>query len=277
MDLISAFSGARNSIVIPRPYILLIQEYDRQARAEAGRETGEVAPDWESAYILSQLVFWSFKRSNTPHKGWFYKTDEDLKKEAGITQSQVNRVKKKLQCVGLETSRKKVNPESSTQGAKTHYRINWDVFYPLLRSAIEREYGEIEQPPVVSDVSVSDEKPKRGARKKSADQGKENDPVEVWRGYVGRYLPKQWHEEVRRDVTDIERLKLTLRFASEKGWNLMNVSNILRSYRSGEALPQHDRQQSSTTQDNQAVGGAGVFVNSEWQRQQMKRLGGGVA
>lgn len=277
MSLLSAFSGQSNAIVIKLPYILLLQD-------EGGKT------DFEAAYVLDQLVFWSFRKSNTPHKGWFYKSDEELQAELRLTQSQVSRVKKKLAEYGLETMKRKVNPDKSSDGPKTHYRVNWAVLYPLLRDVIERhglvelETGDQAELPGLEAPQAA---PKRARAAKAVEStptadraaqaaAKASDPVEVWRGFAGRYMSKEWHEEIRSTCTDIGRLKATLRLSADKGWNPLNVGNILRAYKSNEAgyIPEAAEGAEEGAQERTA-GGTVATLNSSWERR--LRKGQGVA
>ena len=114
-DLVSEFSGQKNSITIPRIYIKLC------------------GGDFTTAAVLSQLVFWSAKGKRAD--GYFWKSYEDIANELcedEITAEQVRYSVKKLKvlladCFFVEVRR--------ANGMTTnHYRFEQSIFLEKLQN-----------------------------------------------------------------------------------------------------------------------------------------------
>ncbi|WP_242638478.1 hypothetical protein [Pantoea ananatis] len=105
-DIVQAMSGQKNVIVLPRPYLKFFSG-DQQAHALSA--------------VLSNLVFWS---KHGDEDGWFYKSHEELGREAGeLSEDQTERLVKKIISKYLpnvfETCSRKVNGTPIK-----HYRID---------------------------------------------------------------------------------------------------------------------------------------------------------
>jgi hypothetical protein len=84
-QVIAAYSGQHNILVVPRVLIEFIGSY-------------------EGAVLLNQMLYWSGKTSD----GWFWKTYEQWKEELALSEYQVRKMVKKFQQMGfLETKFKK--------------------------------------------------------------------------------------------------------------------------------------------------------------------------
>lgn len=114
-DLVSEFSGQKNSITIPRIYIKLC------------------GGDFTTAAVLSQLVFWSAKGKRAD--GYFWKSYEEIANELcedEITVEQVRYAVKKLKnllcdCFFVEVKR--------ANGITTnHYRFEQSIFLERLQN-----------------------------------------------------------------------------------------------------------------------------------------------
>lgn len=104
-DIVREFSGQKNTVVIQRSYIRLMNG------------------NYNHAAVLSQLIFWSGKTSR--RDGQFYKSHKELAAELDLTKEQVRHaidcIKKRLPSV-IETQLLKAN------GAPTlHYRIDSEL------------------------------------------------------------------------------------------------------------------------------------------------------
>ncbi|WP_392552894.1 hypothetical protein RHO14_03255 [Orbus wheelerorum] len=109
-NVVTQMSGQRNNISIPKPYILFCKG------------------DYNLAAILAQLVFLSGKGMR--EDGWFWKKNEELGDELGLTVDQVRYSIKKLKLLlgsSIETCKKKAFGTPTT-----HYRFNEDVLVKLL-------------------------------------------------------------------------------------------------------------------------------------------------
>lgn len=87
-----------------------------------------------SGVALSQLMYWFSKG-----KDKIYKTDKDFERETGHTQKEMMVVRKHLKKLPFLTITREGVP------AKTHYEINWDLFYSSIDqwSKLENEDGII--------------------------------------------------------------------------------------------------------------------------------------
>lgn len=119
-DLVSEFSGQKNSVSIPRIYIKLC------------------GGDFTTAAVLSQLVFWSSKGKRSD--GYFWKSYEDIANELcedEITVEQVRYAVKKLKtllcdCFFVEVRR--------ANGITTnHYRFDQLIFLEKLQNLKQRK------------------------------------------------------------------------------------------------------------------------------------------
>ena len=119
-DLVSEFSGEKNSVSIPRIYIKLC------------------GGDFTTAAVLSQLVFWSSKGKRSD--GYFWKSYEDIANELcedEITVEQVRYAVKKLKtllcdCFFVEVRR--------ANGITTnHYRFDQLIFLEKLQNLKQRK------------------------------------------------------------------------------------------------------------------------------------------
>lgn len=119
-DLVSEFSGQKNSVTIPRIYIKLC------------------GGDFTTAAVLSQLVFWSSKGKRSD--GYFWKSYEDIANELcedEITVEQVRYAVKKLKtllcdCFFVEVRR--------ANGITTnHYRFDQLIFLEKLQNLKQRK------------------------------------------------------------------------------------------------------------------------------------------
>lgn len=119
-DLVSEFSGQKNSVTIPRIYIKLC------------------GGDFTTAAVLSQLVFWSSKGKRSD--GYFWKSYEDIANELcedEITVEQVRYAVKKLKtllcdCFFVEVRR--------ANGITTnHYRFDQLIFLKKLQNLKQRK------------------------------------------------------------------------------------------------------------------------------------------
>ncbi|OCG08891.1 hypothetical protein A9G13_02180 [Gilliamella sp. wkB178] len=109
-DVVTQMSGQRNNISIPRPYISFCKG------------------DYNLAAVLAQLVFLS--GMGMRDDGWFWKKNEELGDELGLTVDQVRYSIKKLKLLlgtSLETCKKKAYGTPTT-----HYRFNEDLLVKLL-------------------------------------------------------------------------------------------------------------------------------------------------
>lgn len=109
-DVVSQMSGQRNNISIPRPYISFCKG------------------DYNLAAVLAQLVFLSGRGMRDD--GWFWKKNEELGEDLGLTVDQVRYSIKKLKLLlgcCLETCKKKAYGTPTT-----HYRFNEDELVKLL-------------------------------------------------------------------------------------------------------------------------------------------------
>lgn len=96
-DLIRSFSGQANVLTIPRAFISF---------------TG----DLECALVLSQLLYWHSRCGD----GWTYKTFAEWEAELGLSEYKVNKARKKLEAMGLLTTK-----VAKAAGAPTvHYHLN---------------------------------------------------------------------------------------------------------------------------------------------------------
>ena len=119
-DLVSEFSGQKNSVTIPRIYIKLC------------------GGDFTTAAVLSQLVFWSSKGKRSD--GYFWKSYEDIANELcedEITVEQVRYAVKKLKtllcdCFFVEVRR--------ANGITTnHYRFDQLIFLEKLQDLKQKK------------------------------------------------------------------------------------------------------------------------------------------
>lgn len=119
-DLVSEFSGQKNSVTIPRIYIKLC------------------GGDFTTAAVLSQLVFWSSRGKRSD--GYFWKSYEDIANELcedEITVEQVRYAVKKLKtllcdCFFVEVRR--------ANGITTnHYRFDQLIFLEKLQNLKQRK------------------------------------------------------------------------------------------------------------------------------------------
>nr|DAM33162.1 MAG TPA: replication protein O [Caudoviricetes sp.] len=119
-DLVSEFSGQKNSVTIPRIYIKLC------------------GGDFTTAAVLSQLVFWSSKGKRSD--GYFWKSYEDIANELcedEITVEQVRYAVKKLKtllcdCFFVEVRR--------ANGITTnHYRFDQLIFLKKLQNLKQKK------------------------------------------------------------------------------------------------------------------------------------------
>jgi hypothetical protein len=120
-DVVSQMSGQRNNISIPRPYIIFCKG------------------DYNLAAVLAQLVFLS--GLGIRDDGWFWKKNEELGDELGLTVDQVRYSIKKLKLLlgnSLETCKKKAYGTPTT-----HYRFNEDELVKLLFPEEENRFGKI--------------------------------------------------------------------------------------------------------------------------------------
>lgn len=123
-DVITQMSGQRNNISIPKPYIQFCNG------------------DYNLAAVLSQLVFLS--GLGMRDDGWFWKKNDELGDELGLTVDQVRYSIKKLKILlgtSLETCKKKAYGTPTT-----HYRFNEDELVNLLFSStqqIDDGFGKI--------------------------------------------------------------------------------------------------------------------------------------
>jgi hypothetical protein len=250
--LISSFMGQRNILTIQRELIRLLKDVERSQRLEAGKGADDIAANLEGALILSQLIFWTPK-SRDP-EGWIYKTVADWQAATEMSKSQVRTAVESIKAVGVETRMRGVRHPDTQQvigKAQLHYRIDWEVFYPLLQSAIDtRDAAQpmlLELPPEANQTGGAGRKGKAGADTKpkalkpAQDAAKLNDPVEILRGFMGRYPNRETHEVIRKAITNAERWRRTLEGATEAGHYLGNVSFMLKLYKSGEMLPPAER------------------------------------
>lgn len=109
-DVVTQMSGQRNNISIPRPYISFCKG------------------DYNLAAVLAQLVFLS--GMGMRDDGWFWKKNEELGDELGLTVDQVRYSIKKLKALlgtSLETCKKKAYGTPTT-----HYRFDEDLLVKLL-------------------------------------------------------------------------------------------------------------------------------------------------
>ena len=122
-DLVSEFSGQKNSVTIPRIYIKLC------------------GGDFTTAAVLSQLVFWSSKGKRSD--GYFWKSYEDIANELcedEITVEQVRYAVKKLKtllcdCFFVEVRR--------ANGITTnHYRFDQLIFLEKLQNLKQRKSSD---------------------------------------------------------------------------------------------------------------------------------------
>lgn len=102
-NIIKAVSGWQNIIAVPRLFINL---------------TG----DWQVAAVLSQLIYWSDKAKR--EDGYFYKSNQELQEELGVTDYTVRKVK---ELPYVETKVIKANGAPTT-----HYRINFELLYDAI-------------------------------------------------------------------------------------------------------------------------------------------------
>lgn len=120
-DVVSQMSGQRNNISIPRPYIIFCKG------------------DYNLAAVLAQLVFLS--GLGMRDDGWFWKKNEELGDELGLTVDQVRYSIKKLKLLlgnSLETCKKKAYGTPTT-----HYRFNENELVKLLFPEEEARFGKI--------------------------------------------------------------------------------------------------------------------------------------
>lgn len=110
-DLLSQFSGQRNTLTIPRAYI-------------------DFTGDLTSALLLSQIVYWSDRTRDS--EGWFAKSYNEWHDELTMSEYQVRAATKSLAAFGVETKLKKFD------GAPTvHYRLNKSKFSEFILKKLQ--------------------------------------------------------------------------------------------------------------------------------------------
>lgn len=121
-DIVQAMSGQDNSISIPRPYLEFFKN-DRQS--------------YQLAAVLNQLVFWSGK-STALNNGWFYKTDDEIGREVGLSSDQIYRLVEKLkECLPgvIQTKSQKIENGNKVK----HYLLNGSALVAFIFPNINNE------------------------------------------------------------------------------------------------------------------------------------------
>ena len=119
-DLVSEFSGQKNSVTIPRIYIKLC------------------GGDFTTAAVLSQLVFWSSKGKRSD--GYFWKSYEDIANELcedEITVEQVRYAVKKLKTLLCDCFFVEVRRANGITA--NHYRFDQLIFLEKLQNLKQRK------------------------------------------------------------------------------------------------------------------------------------------
>ena len=119
-DLVSEFSGQKNSVTIPRIYIKLC------------------GGDFTTAAVLSQLVFWSSKGKRSD--GYFWKSYEDIANELcedEITVEQVRYAVKKLKTLLCDCFFVEVRRANGI--TINHYRFDQLIFLEKLQNLKQRK------------------------------------------------------------------------------------------------------------------------------------------
>ena len=111
-NLIKELTGQSNILSIPRIFI-------------------EYTGTWETAVLLSQLLYWTGKQEDK--NGWIYKTYKEWESEKAIKENVLRKAAKKLIVMNiLETKVKKANGNPTV-----HYKIKKDSFLFSITAFIE--------------------------------------------------------------------------------------------------------------------------------------------